>query len=52
MNRAAAVLAVVLAVLLAGCGGSSTSGDAGASGKTDTIQVAVKEGKVTPATHR
>ena len=52
MNRAAAVLAVVLAVLLAGCGGSSTSGDAGTTGKTDTIHVAVKDGKVTPATHR
>ena len=52
MNRAAAVLTVVLAVLLSGCGGSSTSGDAGGSGKTDTIQVAVKDGKVTPATHR
>ena len=52
MNRAAAVLTVVLAVLLSGCGGSSTSADAGGSGKTDTIQVAVKDGKVTPATHR
>ena len=52
MNRAAAVLTVVLAVPLAGCGGSSTSGDASGSGKTDTIQVAVKDGKVTPATHR
>ena len=52
MTRATAVLALLLAVLLAGCGGSSTSGDSGGSGKTDTIQVAVKDGKVTPATHR
>ena len=52
MNRAAAVLTVVLAVLLSGCGGSSTGADAGSSGKTDTIQVAVKDDKVTPATHR
>ena len=51
MNRAVAVLGVLLAVLLAGCGGSSTGGDAG-GGKTDTIRVAVKDGKVTPATHR
>ena len=52
MNRGAAVLTLVLAVLLSGCGGSSTSADAGGTGKTDTIQVAVKDGKVTPATHR
>lgn len=51
MKRAIAVLGLVLATLLAGCGGSSTSGDAG-SGKTDTIRVAVTDGKVTPATHR
>jgi Cupredoxin-like domain len=51
VNRAAAVLGLLLAVLLAGCG-SSTGGDAGGSGKTDTIRVAVKDGKVTPATHR
>jgi plastocyanin len=52
VNRGAAVLTLVLAVLLSGCGGSSTSADAGGSGKTDTIQAAVKDGKVTPATHR
>ena len=52
MNRGAAVLTLVLAVLLSGCGGSSTGADAGGGGKTDTIQVAVKDGKVTPATHR
>ena len=52
MNRGAAVLTLVLAVPLSGCGGSSTAADAGSSGKTDTIQVAVKDGKVTPATHR
>jgi hypothetical protein len=51
VNRAAAVLSLLVAVLLAGCGGSSTNGDAG-SGKTDTIRVEVKDGKVTPATHR
>lgn len=51
MSRATAVLALLLAVPLAGCGGSS-SGDSGGSGQTDTIQVAVKDGKVTPATHR
>ena len=51
MKRATAVVTLLLAVLLAGCGGSSTSGNSG-SGKTDTIQVAVKDGKVTPATHR
>jgi hypothetical protein len=49
-SGATAVLFVVVAVLLAGCGGSS--GAAGSSGKTDTIRVAVKAGKVTPATHR
>ena len=52
MRRATAALALLLAILLSGCGGSSTSGDAGGPGKTDTIQVAVKDGKVTPATHR
>ncbi len=52
MNRGAVVLTVVLAVLLSGCGGSSTGAVAGGRGKTDTIQVAVKDGKVTPATHR
>ena len=52
MRRATSVLTLVLAVLLAGCGGSSTSGESGGSGNTDTIQVAVKDGKVTPATHR
>ena len=52
MRRAPALLALLLAALLAGCGGSSTSGDPGGAGKTDTIQVAVKDGKVTPATHR
>jgi plastocyanin len=49
VKHATAVLALLFAVLLAG---SSTSGDSGGSGKTDTIQVAVKDGKVTPATHR
>jgi heme/copper-type cytochrome/quinol oxidase subunit 2 len=42
-------LAVAATSMLAGCGGSSeTSGAA----KTDVIKVAVKDGKVTPATHR
>jgi hypothetical protein len=50
-RAAAVVLGLVLAVLLAGCGGSS-SGDAGSGGTTDTIRVAVKDGNVTPATHR
>jgi ABC-type glycerol-3-phosphate transport system substrate-binding protein len=52
VKRATAVLSLALAVLLAGCGGSSTDGDAGSGGKTDTIRVAVNNGKVTPATHR
>ena len=43
MRRAPALLALLLAALLAGCGGSSTSGDPGGAGKTDTIQVAVKD---------
>jgi hypothetical protein len=51
VNRAVTVLGLLLAVLLAGCGGSSTGGDTG-SGTTDTIRVAVKDGKVTPPTHR
>ena len=52
MNRAVATLGLLVVVLLAGCGGNSTSGDAGGNGSTDTIRVAVKDGKVTPATHR
>jgi hypothetical protein len=52
VSRATAVLSLLLAILLTGCGGRSTRGDAGSSGKTDTIRVAVTDGKVTPATHR
>jgi plastocyanin len=52
VNRALAVLGLLLAVLLGGCGGSSSGGDTGSGGKTDTVRVAVKDGKVTPATHR
>ena len=48
-RRAAAVLAVLLAVTLAGCGGSS-GGDA--TGKSDTIEISVADGKVDPPTHR
>lgn len=51
-HAAAAVLGLLLVVLLAGCGGSSAGGDAGSGGRTDTIRVAVKDGRVTPATHR
>jgi predicted small secreted protein len=50
-RRAVAVLAVLLAVVLAGCGGSSGAGD-GASGTTDTIEISVANGKVEPPTHR
>jgi plastocyanin len=41
---------LLLVALLAGCGGSSSG--TGGDGKTDTITVSVKDGKVTPPTHR
>jgi heme/copper-type cytochrome/quinol oxidase subunit 2 len=49
-SRLALVAVAVMATsMLAGCGGSSETAGAG---KTDVIKVSVKDGKVTPATHR
>jgi hypothetical protein len=47
------VLALLTAatLLLTGCGGGSDSGSGSGSGKVTTITVAVKDGKVVPATH-
>src|SRR5689334_11598806 len=50
-RRAALVLASLVLVTLAGCGGSS-SGSGDATGKTDTIEISVANGKVDPPTHR
>jgi hypothetical protein len=54
MLRASATVLLSAGLLLtAGCGGSSTSSTGGAaSGTTKRIAITVKDGKVTPATHR
>jgi plastocyanin len=43
------VFGLLLVALLAGCGSSSGTGG---TGKTDTVTVSVKDGKVNPPTHR
>jgi predicted small secreted protein len=50
--RFAFALLAATALLLTGCGSSSGGGSDTAAGTVKTIKVAVKDGKVVPATHR